>query len=656
MADSNNTPEKEEKLYQIKLADNTAVYPVTKAEAVTTTLAAGDQKKDPGDRLLTSYLECLQTTVENNTSCIGGVQNEVTVLGEKFDSHCHCTSITDSTGQPLANTKLTANTTYTLCTSGINSDGKFAPGTSFTFTTPEVQTSVSGNAGTADEFSSEAAVKLTGDVTGSASSTKGWELATSISPSAVTNSMLAGSISNDKLVNNTVTLGTTSVSLGGSTKSIKGLDEITATTFTGDLTGNATTSTTATCGIIGGKSTPFGTAAAKDVSAFLSADGKACNAAHADTVGAATGGVCQPIYLGAGGAICTGKTIQASAYHDEGYYATADAFSKHGHQIAITTPAEGSTSRQTLASGTSYSLTIDEKNPYVFTTPNSIAEATHAQIADKASCAENFLLTGVSTTFGSAAHCDSGCFLPTGTTFDTKIIGKDNSEVSTLSANTPYTLCAGGTSFAFTTPPGAVYTAGDHLKLENGKFSVCGLGTAAACSVDTWLLKDGVAVQASKLGDSDVGNTQTPIYLCAGVPTAGLTLSSAAYCDATCFMPRTKTFAVCLAKNTDAAQTSKLTLEADTKYQLCAGGQSFYFTTAPLQTSVTGDAGTVGGHTVCSDVPAGAKFTDTVYTNATPKASGLMSSQDKGKLDELDSSLYIRAVPVTWDEDAGNWK
>lgn len=35
----------------------------------------------------------------------------------------------------------------------------------------------------------------------------------------------------------------------------------------------------------------------------------------------------------------------------------------------------------------------------------------------------------------------------------------------------------------------------------------------------------------------------------------------------------------------------------------------------PAQTSVSGNAGTVNGHTVNSDVPANAKFTDTVYTH-----------------------------------------
>lgn len=59
---------------------------------------------------------------------------------------------------------------------------------------------LSGNASTATEFSSGCTVKLTGNVTGtSSSSTKGWEIATTIANSAVTNAMLAGDITKDKL-------------------------------------------------------------------------------------------------------------------------------------------------------------------------------------------------------------------------------------------------------------------------------------------------------------------------------------------------------------------------------------------------------------------------------------------------------------------------
>ena len=52
--------------------------------------------------------------------------------------------------------------------------------------THPIQTSVSGNAGTATEFESAQTVELTGDVTGSASSTAGWTLAVTLANSGVT--------------------------------------------------------------------------------------------------------------------------------------------------------------------------------------------------------------------------------------------------------------------------------------------------------------------------------------------------------------------------------------------------------------------------------------------------------------------------------------
>jgi len=60
---------------------------------------------------------------------------------------------------------------------------------------------------------------------------------------SVTNTMLAGSIANAKLVNSSVTIGSTSVSLGATVTSFAGLTSVTSTSFTGALTGNASTAT-----------------------------------------------------------------------------------------------------------------------------------------------------------------------------------------------------------------------------------------------------------------------------------------------------------------------------------------------------------------------------------------------------------------------------
>lgn len=48
-----------------------------------------------------------------------------------------------------------------------------------------------------------------------------------------------------------------------------------------------------------------------------------------------------------------------------------------------------------------------------------------------------------------------------------------------------------------------------------------------------------------------------------------------------------------------------------------------------------GNSATVNGHTVKSDVPANAKFTDTTYSDATTTSSGLMSASDKTTIENL---------------------
>lgn len=79
--------------------------------------------------------------------------------------------------------------------------------------------SITGNATTATKFDTATNVTLTGDITGSSSSQKGWNIKTTIGEGKVTNTMLAGSISNDKLVNSYFTIKEGSInhniSLGG---------------------------------------------------------------------------------------------------------------------------------------------------------------------------------------------------------------------------------------------------------------------------------------------------------------------------------------------------------------------------------------------------------------------------------------------------------
>lgn len=54
------------------------------------------------------------------------------------------------------------------------------------------------------------------------------------------------------------------------------------------------------------------------------------------------------------------------------------------------------------------------------------------------------------------------------------------------------------------------------------------------------------------------------------------------------------------------------------------------------------------GHTLLSDVPANAKFTDTTYDVATASADGLMAAADKAKLDSLQGSLDLTLPASGW--------
>ena len=62
--------------------------------------------------------------------------------------------------------------------------------------------------------------------------------------------------------------------------------------------------------------------------------------------------------------------------------------------------------------------------------------------------------------------------------------------------------------------------------------------------------------------------------------------------------------------------------------------------TKPVYIATNG-AATPISHSINSDVPANAKFTDTTYSDATQSAHGLMTAADKKKLDGMDLSKYL---------------
>lgn len=69
----------------------------------------------------------------------------------------------------------------------------------------------------------------------------------------------------------------------------------------------------------------------------------------------------------------------------------------------------------------------------------------------------------------------------------------------------------------------------------------------------------------------------------------------------------------------------------------------------------SGSADKVNNHTVSSDVPVNAKFTDTTYSDATQTTHGLMSTTDKKKLDDISTGAEPNQPAYTYiDVDGGS--
>lgn len=136
---------------------------------------------------------------------------------------------------------------------GIQGDAYFDGSKDITISTvlnipSTIDSDITGNAFSATNFQSSKPINLIGDLEGygvGGSDNNGWTVTASIKDGSVTSSKLFGKIPNNKLLNSSITIGTTKVSLGSTVTDIDGLNSVTATTFVGNLEGVATSATTA---------------------------------------------------------------------------------------------------------------------------------------------------------------------------------------------------------------------------------------------------------------------------------------------------------------------------------------------------------------------------------------------------------------------------
>ena len=105
-----------------------------------------------------------------------------------------------------------------------------------------------------------------------------------------------------------------------------------------------------------------------------------------------------------------------------------------------------------------------------------------------------------------------------------------------------------------------------------------------------------------------------------------------------CTVSATTSWSLPIFINGEASSDTNYTLPAGTYIVHVSSNRAYFRTDDKIPGSIDGDAGTVNGHTVLSDVPANAKFTDTTYSEATQSTAGLMSASDKSKLDAGDAA------------------
>ena len=163
-----------------------------------------------------------------------------------------------------SNTKLgvvgTSDVAYKLASSkkiefigGIQGDAYFDGSKDITISTvlnipSTIDSDITGNASSATNFQSSKPINLIGDLEGygvGGSDNNGWTVTASIKDGSVTSSKLFGKIPNNKLLNSSITIGTTKADLGSTVTDIAGLNSVTATTFVGNLEGVANSATTA---------------------------------------------------------------------------------------------------------------------------------------------------------------------------------------------------------------------------------------------------------------------------------------------------------------------------------------------------------------------------------------------------------------------------
>ena len=157
----------------------------------------------------------------------------------------------------------------------------------------------------------------------------------------------------------------------------------------------------------------------------------------------------------------------------------------------------------------------------------------------------------------------------------------------------------------------------------------------------------GAATSADKL-NTDAGSATQPVYFKNGIPIkTTYTLNTSVPADAK--------FTDTIYTHPSTHAASMITGLAD----VAISGTYADLTGVPESLPADGgNADTVSGFTVGTNVPANAKFTDTTYSAASASTAGLMSAEDKAKLDGIaeGANNYIYTLPNATSSTLGGVK
>jgi hypothetical protein len=372
-----------------------------------------------------------------------------------------------------------------------------------------VDTSTTQTVGGTKTFSNT----ITGSVSGNAGTVTNGVYTTDTG--TVTNTMLAGSIANTKLVNSSVTVGTTAIALGASSTTLAGLTSVTSSSFVGPLTGNASTATTAAA-----LTTARTIAFTGDATASGTFDGSA-NYSQALTLATVNSNVgtflkttvnAKGLVTAAASANINDLTVPTADYAFGGFKITGLADPVSAQDAAtkqyVDSVAQGLDPKASCVAATTANITLSGAQTIDGV---SVIAGDRVLVKNQTTPAQNGIYVAAASTWSRAADMDAWAEVPNAFTFV---------EGGTTQSDTGFvcTSNAGGTigttAITFVQFSGAgTYTAGTGLTLTGGAFSitntaVTGGSYGSASSVGTFTVNDQGQLTAAASTAIAIANTQ----------------------------------------------------------------------------------------------------------------------------------------------------